>query len=79
MRLLGGNPGLDSPAPANGTKSSVDRAMEAYEQESLTQVTVIRTAMFAVVQVWLLVNYGRDVALEQGVVLTGFIALGLLA
>jgi adenylate cyclase len=64
--------GAQSPSP-------VDRALDAYQQRHLDRTTVVRTLLFAVIWLWLLVNYGRDVALENLPVLSLFVLVGLAA
>jgi adenylate cyclase len=57
----------------------VDAALAAYEDRTLTRVTVARTVMFATILVWLLLYYGATVAVENALPLGAFIALGLAA
>ena len=66
-------------APAGEPSIRVDAALGAYEDRTLTRITVTRTVMFATIWVWLLLYYGVAVALENLVPLGGFIALGLAA
>ena len=64
---------------ADTLTSSVDRALHAYQQRSLTRVTVARSVTFLVILAWLALNYGLAVARENAIPLLGFIGLGLVA
>ena len=64
---------------ADGHGEWIDRALRAYEDRNLTQVTWARSVMFGGIWLWLLVNYGIDVALEQTGVLALLVTLGLMA
>lgn len=65
--------------PADAPHGWLERALSAYEDRNLTRVTWARSLMFGGVWVWLVINYGMEVALEQGVVLALLVGLGIAA
>ena len=73
--------GLRWPLRAPPTRRSpwIEAALRAYEDRNLTRVTVARTLMFTIIWVWLLLNYGPDVAFDNLGVFSLFVAFGLAA
>ena len=57
----------------------IDAALQAHEDRNLTRVTVVRAAMFATIWLWLLLNYGTDVAFDNLAIMALFVAFGLAA
>lgn len=60
------------------TSAWVDAALADYERKSLARLTIARTAMLAVLLIWLGLNYGTAIALENAGVFATFIGLGIL-
>ena len=57
----------------------IEAALRAHEDRNLTRVTAARTAMFLTIWLWLLLNYGATVALENAAIMALFVAFGLAA
>lgn len=57
----------------------IEAALRVHEDRTLTRVTMARTAMFATIWCWLLINYGTEAALENLGVMALFVAFGLAA
>jgi adenylate cyclase len=57
----------------------IESALRVHEDRTLTRVTAARTAMFATISLWLLLNYGPAVALENAWIMALFMAFGLAA
>jgi adenylate cyclase len=64
---------------ASLASSAIDEALRAYEQRSLGGITLARSLTFLIILAWLWLNYGTAIAAENAGVLSGFVALGLLA
>ena len=71
LQLLGTADRADSPW--------IDSALRAHEDRTLTRVTIARTAMFATIWLWLLLNYGPGVALDNAAIMGLFVGFGLAA
>ena len=66
--------------PADAVRSPwIEAALRVHEDRNLTRVTAARTAMFVTIWLWLLFNYGVDVALENAPIMAVFVGFGLAA